>query len=88
MLLRNKTFTMIWALLFALAVLLLPTAKAYAYLDPGTGSLIIQLCVGGVLSVGVLLKVFWTCIKGLFTGQTEAADATADQAILTTEESE
>lgn len=88
MLLRNKTFTMIWALLFALAVLLLPTAKAYAYLDPGTGSLIIQLCVGGVLSVGVLLKVFWTRIKSLFTGQAEAADVASDQPIVTTEEND
>jgi hypothetical protein len=29
------------------------------YLDPGSGSMIVQILVGGVAAVGVSLKLFW-----------------------------
>ncbi len=40
--------------------------RPLAYLDPGSGSLIVQLVLAVVLGVGVLIKVFWKKIKGLF----------------------
>jgi hypothetical protein len=30
-----------------------------AYLDPGTGSLLVQLIVGGVAAAAVAVKLFW-----------------------------
>ena len=30
-----------------------------AYLDPGTGSMLVQLLVGGVAAVGVVAKLYW-----------------------------
>jgi hypothetical protein len=30
-----------------------------AYLDPGTGSMLVQLLVGGVAAVGVAAKLYW-----------------------------
>jgi hypothetical protein len=35
------------------------TAQVLAYLDPGSGSLIVQLLVGGVAAIGVSLKLYW-----------------------------
>jgi hypothetical protein len=35
------------------------TTQVFAYLDPGSGSLIAQLLVGGVAAVGVSLKLYW-----------------------------
>ena len=35
------------------------TTHVFAYLDPGSGSLIAQLLVGGVAAVGVSLKLYW-----------------------------
>lgn len=35
----------------------------YAYIDPGTGSLVIQAVLAAVLTVGVTVKVFWHQIK-------------------------
>jgi hypothetical protein len=32
---------------------------ALAYLDPGTGSMLLQVILGGVAAVGVALKLFW-----------------------------
>jgi hypothetical protein len=31
----------------------------FAYLDPGTGSMIVQLLVGGLAAVAVTAKLYW-----------------------------
>jgi len=36
---------------------------AQAYLDPGSGSLIIQSIIGGVAAVGITLKLYWHKIR-------------------------
>ena len=36
---------------------------AYAYLDPGTGSFIIHVIVGGIVGVSYAIRVFWRNIK-------------------------
>jgi hypothetical protein len=35
------------------------TTQVLAYLDPGSGSMILQLLVGGVAAVGVGMKMYW-----------------------------
>ena len=47
------------ALLAVPALLLLSTQNAYAYLDPGTGSMILQVLAGGVAAVAVMGKLYW-----------------------------
>jgi hypothetical protein len=32
---------------------------ALAYLDPGTGSMMLQVILGGIAAIGVALKLFW-----------------------------
>lgn len=36
---------------------------AYAYLDPGTGSMLLQVILGGIAAIGVALKLFWHKIR-------------------------
>ena len=36
---------------------------AFAYLDPGTGSMMLQVILGGIAAVGVALKLFWHKIR-------------------------
>ena len=38
-----------------------------AYLDPGTGSMILQAVLGGIAGIAVLVKVGWRRIIGLFS---------------------
>ena len=45
---------------------LLPTCEAHAYLDPGSGSLLLQALLGGVAAAGVLVKLYWHRIRRLF----------------------
>ena len=37
----------------------LSISDAYAYLDPGSGSIIIQMLVGTLVGVGIVLKLYW-----------------------------
>ena len=38
-------------------------SDAFAYLDPGTGSALLQGIIGALVAVGITLKVYWTKIK-------------------------
>ena len=39
------------------------TQPAWAYLDPGTGSMLLQVILGGIAAIGVALKLFWHKIR-------------------------
>jgi hypothetical protein len=54
---------------FVLSVMPMP---AHAYIDAGTGSMIIQLAIGGIAAGLVTIKVFWYRIKALFSGERPA----------------
>ena len=53
--LKFLTFTLLWFAVFP--------ANAYAYLDPGTGSYVLQVLVGIFLGGIFTIKVFWGNIK-------------------------
>ncbi|MCE0723228.1 MULTISPECIES: hypothetical protein [Legionella] len=43
----------------ALTFLLLNSSPAYAYLDPGTGSVILQGIIGAITAGMVILRIYW-----------------------------
>lgn len=47
-------------------MLLVFTHSVYAYVDPGTGSILIQIAVAGILGVTFFLKTKWVVVKSLF----------------------
>jgi hypothetical protein len=42
-----------------LAIMLARESAAEAYLDPNSGSMLIQLLLGGVAGLAVIIKLFW-----------------------------
>lgn len=38
-------------------------SDAYAYLDPGSGSIIIQAIIGAFVGIGITLKIYWYKLK-------------------------
>lgn len=46
-------------------------AAAHAYIDPGTGSFVIQGIIAAVVGAGVAIKMFWGRIKAAITGKPE-----------------
>lgn len=50
----------IFCLLFAFSI------DAQAYLDPGTGSMLLQVILGGVAAIGVAAKLYWHKLRAAF----------------------
>lgn len=40
---------------------------AHAYLDPGTGSLILQGLIAGIAAAAVTLRLYWDKVKAFFS---------------------
>ena len=53
-----------------LAMLLTPS-PALAYLDPGTGSLLYQIAVGGLLAALTTVKLYWRKLRPLFSRRSQ-----------------
>ena len=53
---------------------------AYAYLDPGTGSIILQLLLGGVAGALLVSKLYWHRLKSVFRrGNQRSSSSNKDQ---------
>lgn len=50
-----------------------------AYLDPGTGSIILQVILASLLAVAVAFRVFWRKLKGVFRKESPMDNADSDQ---------
>lgn len=51
---------------FIAVVLALWTAPAYAYLDPTTGSILLQGLLAGIAGVMVVARLYWGRLKAFF----------------------
>jgi hypothetical protein len=56
-------------LLIALAACLSITSPAHAYLDPGTGSMLLSAIIGVAAALGLALKLFWYRLVGVLRGK-------------------
>ncbi len=61
-----------------LAGLLAFSSPAYAYLDPGTGSMLLQLLLGGVAGLLVVGKLYFQKITGIFRRESVAENGGID----------
>ncbi len=48
--------------------------QVLAYLDPGSGSMIVQIIAGGLAALGVTMKLYWRRITGVFSRGKKAED--------------
>jgi hypothetical protein len=66
-----KTFFLV--LLYAVSL----TKEALAYLDPGSGSMMLQLLLGGIAGLAVILKLYWNAFAGLFRRKKHRENSTS-----------
>ena len=71
-----RLFTAIY-FLAALSVLFFSSEEAQAYLDPGTGSILLQGLLAAVAGALVTLKLYWYRIKSFFTRRTSQEEGSA-----------
>jgi hypothetical protein len=55
--------------LLASTATLFCTGPAWAYLDPGTGSMMLQLLLGGIAGAMVMGKLYWHRFRGFLTSR-------------------
>ena len=60
--------------IIATVILLFFMTDTEAYLDPGTGSMLLQVILGGVAAVGVAIKLYWYKLRAAF-GMAKKKDA-------------
>jgi len=58
-----------YRLVLAMLLLCGSCGPALAYIDPGTGSMILQGVIGAVAGAAMVGKVYWSKIVGLITGR-------------------
>jgi hypothetical protein len=73
---RRAPGTLIAMVNIGLLCVLLP-GKAHAYLDAGTGSMILQVVIAGVTGALITLRLYWARIKARFSGQPIEAEKAA-----------
>jgi lipopolysaccharide export LptBFGC system permease protein LptF len=54
--------------------------SAFAYLDPGSGSYIIQMLIAGFLGSLYAIKLYWAKIVNFFKGNSSAEDDSLEEA--------
>lgn len=58
---KNFSLLMVFGVILTSAQFFI--SDSYAYIDPGTGSLVIQMIIGGLVGVGITCKIYWYKIK-------------------------
>ena len=63
---RSRLEPLMARLMLVALVLVLVERPAAAYLDPGSGSMLLQVLLGGFAAVGVALRLYWHRLTALF----------------------
>jgi hypothetical protein len=66
------------AVIYLMAGLLLSPLEAGAYIDPGTGSMLLQGLIAAIVAAAVALKLYWQKVKAFLFGRREKARPPAD----------
>lgn len=58
------------SVLWAAGAVFVSTGNAHAYIDPGTGSYILQMVIAGLVGAAFTLKLLWKRIQVFFSRST------------------
>ena len=73
-----QRFSFSGAAVLVLGAVLLSVRPAYAYLDPGTGSMVLQAITGAIFGGLVAMNVYWHKVKAFFSGAKSKTEKTSD----------
>lgn len=69
---REHLWWMGWVVISTLIILLIPVREAHAYLDPGSGSFLLQAAIAAGLGLLLSARLFW---RRLFKRPSDAPEA-------------
>jgi hypothetical protein len=65
------------------------SSQAHAYLDPGTGSMLLQGAIAGIATLAYTVKIYWYRIKAFISGKPYIPlDLSGDEDLAPKDESE
>jgi hypothetical protein len=56
-----------------------PALKGNAYLDPGSGSFILQLILASLVGIGFAFRSYWGKLLGIFRKKSGEEDSSSDE---------
>ena len=74
-----------------IGLLTVPSASAFAYVDPGTGSMALQFLIGGIFAAALTIKTYYYKIKSTLANlfgsgdKAENSDGPADDGDVTSQ---
>lgn len=71
--------------LFWIILIFSYSTQSYAYLDPGTGSMLIQMIIGGVVAALFTIKMYWYQFKTYIKRKLGYADDDASDDLNTSD---
>jgi hypothetical protein len=63
---KRRVGGLLWGIAVAAGISFLPSRPVYAYLDPGTGSFLLQILLAGFLGLVFTLRLFRDKIAAVF----------------------
>ena len=60
-------------------ICVLTAGPAYAYVDPGTGGMLVQLVTGGIAGVIILARLYWRRLKDSVTRSSTGSEPIAPE---------
>ncbi len=71
----------------AVALLIVTTSVAFAYVDPSAGGMLIQLFVGGLMAGFIMIgRIFWSNITSIFRFGKKRGDIKEEEAPQATDQ--
>ena len=67
------------SLAYGFLIVIVPMEPAYAYLDPGTGSMVLQGIIAAVAAGLTTAGIYWSRIKNFILGKKEHKQETNEQ---------
>jgi hypothetical protein len=64
---RGRRSGMVWTGMLLVYLMMIAIPQAHAYIDPGSGSFLFQILIGGLLGAAVAVKAFGRRIWAFFT---------------------
>jgi hypothetical protein len=63
---RNYLNVIFGTSLFLFGIYFLSALNAFAYIDPGSGSYVLQILIASILGILTLMKIYWSKLKTFF----------------------
>ncbi len=67
--LRELKITTILTLSFL--YIILSTDTSHAYIDPGSGSMLLQVLIASILGILTVIKIYWARLKTFFSSKSD-----------------